>query len=143
MPTLLMILKIISAIWVIIVVGNFFRSSYLVIALRINQTDDDGYSIKKAKSLLLLGVFSSWIAIILIYYAEHLLFGRATGYSSIMTYFMGIFLLLIAILSAVMTVVTAWSISESKQIYVSVFQSLVGESFAFSIILWLTTLVMS
>ena len=143
MPALLAILKIISVIWIIIVTGNFFRTTCLVIALRINQTDDEACSIKKAKSLLLLGFFTVWITAILIYHAEHLLFGKVTEYSANITYFTGIILLIITILSAVLAVVTAWGKSQNKQIYVTVFRGMVGEGFVFSIILWLTALKIS
>lgn len=143
MNTLFMILKVILVAWSIIIIGNFFRSSCLVITSRMNQIDDEVYLIRKAKTLLLLGVVTVWITAILIYYAEHLFLGKATEYSANITYFTGIILIIITILSAVLAVAVAWGKGESKQIYVSVFRNLVGVGFVFSIISWLMTLVIS
>lgn len=139
MYALLTVLKVVSVIWMVIVVGNFFRSSYFVIVSRTYQTDDESY-IKRAKKLLFLGVFTAWITAALVFFEEQLVLKKTTEYSVNIMYYTGMALLIITVLSVALAIVLAWGKDENKQIYISVYYNLVWKGFIFSIILWLTAL---
>jgi len=92
--------------------------------------------IRRAKSLLILGVFVSWFSAIAIYIKEKIMYGKSTEYSSNILFFIGLLFLIITLVSAITAIFVSWSKNEQNHYCVSIFHSLFGVSFVFAILIW-------
>jgi len=143
METILSIYKGILAVGVMLVIGNFFRALYWVFASIINRTEIDSVLVKRSKSLLVLGVLVAWFVSITIYLGEKMIYGKSTEYSTNIMFLVGILLLIITIVSAISAIVVAWSKNKQNRSCVPIFRNLVGMSFDFAIMMWLSTWAIS
>lgn len=142
MPMILMILKVVLAVWVSVVVVNYFGSLCDVFVSIKNRIDINIDSIRKARFLLVLGMMSVWITSLLVYFEEVLLIGKSTEYSASLMYVMGIVSSIISIATAISAVAVVWSKSQYK-LYTFMFGNLVGIGFAFTIVLWFSVWAIS
>jgi hypothetical protein len=142
MPTILMILKVILAVWMSAIAVNYFCSLYGIFVSIRNQTDINIDSIRRARFLLVLGIMSVWITSLLIYFEEILLIGKSTEYSAVLMYVMGIVSLIITITTAISAISVAWSKNQYK-LYTFIFGNFVGISFVFTIVLWVSVWAIS
>lgn len=138
---LLPLFKFSSAIWIVIVAGNFFRSLYWVFDAIKHNMDVDAVSTGRARRLLLFGIVAEWITALAIDLGEQMIGAVSTGYSANLLLYTGALLLVITVLSAVFSVAAAWNRNIQDRSCVSAFESLAGLSFVFAMVLWFSVLV--
>lgn len=139
MAETLVFLKGVIVLWSVIIIVNFFHALFRVYVSVAGKDEIDVTQAKRAKSLLLSGALSVWLATVLVFILERILLGQTTGYSSVFLYYLGILFLLTAIVSAAVSVIIALSKNKSNRSHVLVFRKFVEVCFFFSIIFWYST----
>ena len=134
MPITIILIKIILVLWSAIIIGNYFRTLYWALISSYNLNDIDTEFFDKSKSLLMLGGFSIWISATSVYFGEHLLIGKSTGYSATLMYVIGILFLIVTIVSAISTVLVAWSRNKQNHSCLPILKKIVKFSFVLTIV---------
>jgi len=143
MTSIILIFEIVATIWILFIIGNYFRSLYWVVISLKNSADIDMTLVNNAKVSLVLGAISSWITAIIIHFGEFGIYGKFSEYPTYFLYILGILLLLISIVSAAFSVAVSWSNNGQKNLFVSSSKSLFGISFTFAIVLWISVWAIS
>lgn len=131
-------LKILVILLIIITNFNYFFVVLRVLISIFKKENIDLTLLKRSQQLLIFSFISVWISTILIFFLDNLFFGKTTEYSAITLYILGIQFLVVAIASAILSILSVLNNIENKYTWVLVFRKFFKICFVFTIILWST-----
>ena len=142
MDLLIPVFRILMAVGLVLVIGNFFRIQYIVFATIIRKSEVDTTQIKNSNKLLYFWVITQWIMLVVIFIWERTVHGNPARYELILTMVLGGTLFVVSIISAASAYVTAFCKKSANVSCVPIYKKQLNTCFLLALLIWVSLWIM-